>query len=169
MKTLLTSFAVIGSTVLSAWLAQPTYAAETYVCGVNNNLNLRTYPGYSSNVIGWLPLNSGVRTSGETRGKFSYIEYTDKYGSSKQGWAATSKLCLSGSAKTPIEYKVCGIRWDDPDGGLVMRQRPTTGSARISVLENGRYVYKLGQSGKWFNIDVNGFKGWAHSKYLCLS
>lgn len=51
-------------------------------------------------------------------------------------------------------------------GYLNIRSEPSLNSPVIAMAPNGSTLTILGQSGDWYNVDYNGTKGYASSKYI---
>jgi hypothetical protein len=51
--------------------------------------------------------------------------------------------------------------------GLNLRSSPSTNGKVLRVLEPGTRATVLAQSGKWFELDALGDRGWSHGQYLC--
>lgn len=129
-----------------------------YFVHADGGLNLRDEPdgsrianipnGYPVRVLGW-------------KGEWAYVAY-DSYNDTSLGWVNGSYL--SGDpAINPTKYYI------HADGGLNMRDRPSTTGNRILTIPEGKVVYSQAYSNDWVFVSYQGDYGWVSGDYISTS
>ncbi len=129
-----------------------------YFVHAEGGLNLRDEP--EGNRIANIPNGYPVRVLG-WQGSWAYVAY-DSYNNTALGWVNGNYL--SGEpAQKPTKYYV------HADGGLNMRDKPSTTGNRILTIPEGKVVYAQAYSDDWVFVSYQDDYGWVSGDYISTS
>lgn len=164
VKAKLTQALAVGTLIL--W-SGGAFAEMMEVINVpaGDTLNIRQGPNASSADMGDIPPHAHVDVLGfnmdQSWARVSYQNQT--------GWVSARYLAASEVPKAAVGANVViGIKANDPDGGLVVRDGPGTSSVRLGVLPSNSQVHviQFGGHGDWAMIAFEAGIGWVSSAYL---
>lgn len=147
--------------------AQTTFMQVTGV-RQGDTLNVRTGPGSTFQDIGDIQPDEVVLVLGyDATGNWAKLRYQGQIAFVSSRYLKPPYR-TNGSSITTGPHQVTGIKANDPDGGLVVRDGPGTSFTNIGVLLNHTQVHVIQRSndGKWAMIPVGNGVGWVSTAYL---
>lgn len=145
-------------------LADATFSSASGYAYATDAINVRSGPGASYSVLGYLSRGERVTITGTVSNGWTQIKLPGNY----VGYVNSAYLSSSYSSNTSCPVvNTGGDRYRVTTGALNVRSGPGTNYRVISVLQKGDEVTRIGQSGKWFKVSTsNGADAWVSSKYL---
>lgn len=166
-NTLFMSLVVAGIFIGGAGQAETTFMQVTGV-RQGDTLNVRTGPGSNFQDIGDIQPSEVVVILGyDATGNWAKLRYRGQIAFVSSRYLKSPNRG-DGSSITTGQHEVTGIKANDPDGGLVVRDGPGTSYTNIGVLLNHTQVHVIQRSndGKWAMIPVGNGVGWVSTAYL---
>jgi uncharacterized protein YraI len=143
------------TTTTTSTTTTPTFKVGGYaqVSNVVNYANLRANAGTNYNILTTIPKSTILNLITYSNGWYQVVY------NGTTGWICESTL---GAVPANQYVKINGA------SELNIRASSSATSQIIGVLLQGQYAQKLSQTldGSWYEISINGIKGWASSKYL---
>lgn len=148
----------------------PVSGPSTGSARTTADLNLRSSPTLSADVLTVIPSGGAVSLLGESENGFSRVTYAGT-----TGWAYATYLTSGGNApdpapaapQAPAAPGVTGSAVTTAD--LNLRAAPNTSSEVLAVMPYGASVTLTGQSqNAFYAVRHQGTEGWAHSDYLSV-
>lgn len=155
---------VMGLGVAGIALADATFRPSSGTAYATDAVNVRSGPGTSYTVLGYLSRGEKVTITGTVSNGWTQIQLPGN----RLGYVSSAYLSASyPSGGCVIVTPSGGDRYKVTTGALNVRSGPGTNYRVIAVLEKGDIVTRIGQSGKWFKVSTsNGADAWVSSKYL---
>jgi uncharacterized protein YgiM (DUF1202 family) len=173
IKNALLACALLCSTAPASW-AQVQKQVKPIANG--GWLNVRTGPGATYTDIGDIPQGTVITVIGyDATQKWAIINWNGQ-----AAYVSARFLTAPGTAPAPAntppvindglgDFRVTGIRANDPDGGLVVRAGPGKSYSRLMVLPQGTGVriIEVSPNRKWSRARFSdGGSGWMRNRYL---
>ena len=154
----------MGLGVAGIALADATFRPSSGTAYATDAVNVRSGPGTSYTVLGYLSRGEKVTITGTVSNGWTQIQLPGN----RLGYVSSAYLSASyPSGGCVIVTPSGGDRYKVDTGALNVRSGPGTNYRVIAVLERGDIVTRIGQSGKWFKVSTsNGADAWVSSKYL---
>lgn len=125
---------------------------------IDGELNLRSSPSTSANVLTVLPNGATVTLTGQSNNGFLSVSYRGT-----SGWAYATYLSTGDVVVPPSSGATATVI----DGTLNLRTAPSTSAGILAVLPGGATVALAGATSNGFSkVTWNGSTGWAYSLYL---
>ncbi|MDQ4045278.1 MAG: SH3 domain-containing protein, partial [Chloroflexota bacterium] len=177
------SWLTIGGSAPSPQPEQPAPDTDGGAVGVGDtvtgtatimaNLNLRSGPSTSYDVVTVLPQGATVEVRGEAQGEFLPLSYNGMTGWAHRNWVEVGSTSApdptpvpdTDNGSVPVGDSVTGTA--TVTANLNMRQGPSTDYPVVTVLRQGSTVELRGESqGEFYPVAQNGVEGWAHGGWL---
>ncbi|EAF5657114.1 SH3 domain-containing protein [Listeria innocua] len=121
-------------------------------------LNVRSGPGLAYDVTSQARKNEVLRVVGEEN-----QWYKVQLDNGNSGWVASWLV-----ENTDVSAASNSIAIVSSDGGLNVREKPSTSSTSLGLLNNGDQVTVTSQQNGWAQIQYNGKSAWVSSQYLTI-
>ncbi len=153
----------MGLGVAGIALADATFRPSSGTAYATDAVNVRSGPGTSYTVLGYLSRGEKVTITGTVSNGWTQIQLPGN----RLGYVSSAYLSASYPSGGCVIVTPSGDRYKVNTGALNVRSGPGTNYRVIAVLEKGDIVTRIGQSGKWFKVSTsNGADAWVSSKYL---
>ena len=144
-------------------LADATFSASSGTAYATEAVNVRSGPGTSYSVLGYLSRGEKVTITGTVSNGWTQIRLPGGY----YGYVSSAYLSRSYPTGGSTIITPSGDRYKVTAGALNVRRGPGTNYSVVAVLDKGDIVTRIGQSGKWFKVATSdGSDAWVSSKYL---
>ncbi|EAE1347837.1 N-acetylmuramoyl-L-alanine amidase [Listeria monocytogenes] len=121
-------------------------------------LNVRSGPGLAYDVTSQARKNEVLRVVGEEN-----QWYKVQLDNGNSGWVASWLV-----ENTDVSAASNSVAIVSSDGGLNVREKPSTSSKSLGLLNNGDQVTVTSQQNGWAQIQYNGTSAWVSSDYLTI-
>ena len=149
----------------SVALADTSFTPASGTAYATEAVNVRTGPGTSYSVLGYLNKGEKVTITGTVNNGWTQIKLPGGALGYVSG-AYLSSYYPSGNS-CPVVNNNVGTLYKVNTGALNVRRGPGTNYGIVSTLQRGDQVTCIGQSGKWFKIATSdGSDAWVSSSYL---
>ncbi|MDO4286596.1 MAG: SH3 domain-containing protein [Eubacteriales bacterium] len=152
--------------VLTASLTAGAFAASATA---NTSVNVRSGAGNSYAVVTCVSKGQAVTVNGTSgnwskvtaNGKTGYIysKYLSNGGSSSSTTTTSTAPATTSTSSTTV-YSTLSLN---------VRSGPGTGYGIVTTMSKGQSATKIGVSGSWYQVKVNGKTGYVSSKYVTTS
>lgn len=147
-------------------LADETFSSASGYAYATDAVNVRSGPGGSYSVLGYLSRGEKVTITGTVSNGWTQIKLPGNYVGYVNSAYLSSSYYNYNNNTCPV-VNTSGDRYRVTTGALNVRSGPGTNYSVVSVLSKGDEVTRIGQNGKWFKVATsNGADAWVSSKYL---